>query len=71
MNPFGLFTSHPRSVRETYVGHMRTAESFAWRLVVAGFACAVHGLLPFLFERTASSTVRKLHARMEGRSDAG
>ncbi len=59
-----LFTEHPESVGETYGEHMATAGWFARELLIAGFACAVHALLPFLFVRTASVRVERLHDRM-------
>lgn len=59
-----LFTEHPAAVGETYGEHMATAGWFARELLVAGLACAVHALLPFLFVRTASIRVERLHDRM-------
>jgi hypothetical protein len=59
-----LFSEHPASVGETYGQHMRVAFSFAGPLVVAGLACFVHGLFPFLFTTTGSRTVATLHERM-------
>lgn len=59
-----LFTEHPASVGETYVQHLGQASSFGSRMVVAGLCCLVHGLLPFLFVRTGSNAVTKLHDRM-------
>jgi hypothetical protein len=59
-----MFVDHPRSVGETYGEHLLTALTFGLRMVVAGCACMLHGLLPFLFVRTGSTTVRHLHAEM-------
>jgi hypothetical protein len=59
-----LFTGHPRSVGETYPEHLRTAWSFAIGMLLGGLACAVHGVLPFLFERTASRKIGGLYQRM-------
>lgn len=58
------FTEHPASVGESYGEHMGAAAAFGRDLVVAGLACLVHALLPFLFERTASAAVTDLHERM-------
>ena len=58
------FTEHPASVGESYGEHMAAAGGFGRDLVLAGFACLVHALLPFLFERTASAAVTDLHERM-------
>lgn len=64
MPPARLFTDHPASVGETYLEHMGMAGSFGLRMVVAGLACLVHGLLPFLFVRTGSAQIALLHDRM-------
>jgi hypothetical protein len=58
------FSDHPASVGETYGQHMGVAFGFGARLIVAGCACLLHGLLPFLFVRTGSATVRALHDEM-------
>ena len=59
-----LFTDHPNSVNETFSQHMRSALSFGSRMMLAGSACALHGVFPFLFVRTGSTTVRHLHDEM-------
>ncbi len=61
------FLSHPATVGETYAEHMRTALSFAVPLAKASLAAFVHAFLPFLFVRTASTTVKQLHERMTRR----
>src|SRR5262249_34857165 len=60
----GLFTRHPATVGETYAEHLATASGFGGRMIVAGLACLVHGLLPFLFQRTGSAAIAALHDRM-------
>jgi len=59
-----LFTDHPASVGETYGEHLLQASSFGTRMILAGLACLVHGLLPFLFVRTGSTAIAALHTRM-------
>ena len=63
-----LLTRHPRSVGETYGEHLTAATSFGTALIAAGVGCFVHGLLPFLFERTGSQCVARLHEVMESRA---
>ena len=58
------FTGHPASVGETYLQHLVSAWGFSLRMIGAGSCCFVHGLLPFLFVRTGSDTVARLHDRM-------
>lgn len=62
--PIDAFTQHPASVNETYLEHLGSAWSFAFRMIGAGIACWLHGLFPFLFCTTGSSTIRQLHERM-------
>lgn len=59
-----LFTDHPKTVGETYFEHMRAAGSFSLTLFAAALCCAVHALLPFLFEKTGSSMIERLYDRM-------
>jgi hypothetical protein len=62
-----LFTDHPESVGETYAEHLFAAMGFGVRMVFAGIACMVHGVLPALFMNRGSDTVRVLHDRMVAR----
>jgi Family of unknown function (DUF6356) len=59
-----IFIEHPASVDETYSQHFISALSFGIKMVVAGVACMVHGLLPALFVTRGSDTVCALHERM-------
>jgi hypothetical protein len=59
-----LFLAHPRSVGESYAEHLRTASGFALELGAAAVCCAVHAVVPGLFERTASQAIDRLHRRM-------
>jgi hypothetical protein len=58
------FKDHPASVGETYFQHMGSAFGFAGRLLGASVACLLHGLFPFMFTRTGSSAVKRLHEDM-------
>ena len=57
-------STKPADVNETYGEHLGSAWSFAFRMIGAGIACFLHGLFPFLFVTTGSSTIRELHERM-------
>lgn len=59
-----LFLDHPRSVGETYLQHMGSAGQFGSRMILAGIACMLHGIFPFLFVKTGSNAVRTLHDTM-------
>lgn len=58
------FTEHPASVGEGYLEHCAVAFGFGARMILAGFACLVHGLLPFMFVRTGSRAINELNDRM-------
>ena len=62
-----LFTDHPASVGESYTQHMGQALYFGSRMVLAGLACLIHGVLPFLFVRTGSRAIAELNDRMVSR----
>ena len=59
-----IFTTHPRSVGESYLEHMQTALWFSGRLFSAAFCCLAHAAFPFLFEKSASEIITQLHDRM-------
>ena len=64
MQPARFFTDHPQSVGETYGEHLLTASGFGLRMIVAGLACMIHALLPFLFVKTGSVQISSLHDQM-------
>ena len=59
-----FLTDHLDEVGESYWEHMLKAAGFAAAMLVGGVACLVHAVLPFLFVRTGSSRVRRLHEAM-------
>ena len=61
------FAEHPRSVGESYAEHFRTAARFGLALISGGVACLAHALVPALFERTGSRTVKQLYSEMTAR----
>jgi len=62
-----LFSEHPSSVGESYCGHLLQAGSFGLRMVFAGLACVLHGLLPFLFVSTGSAAIKALNEELSSR----
>jgi hypothetical protein len=62
-----LFLDHPASVDETYREHLGAASGYGTRLILAGLACFIHGLLPCCFTRTASDQIRMLNRDMDSR----
>ena len=59
-----LFTDHPDSVGESHGEHLVTATGFGGRMVLAGLACMVHAVFPFLFVKTGSHQISGLYDRM-------
>jgi Family of unknown function (DUF6356) len=64
VNLIRAFTQHPASVGESYTEHLGRALCFGTRMIFAGIACLVHGVLPFLFVRTGSQAISELNDRM-------
>ena len=71
MDIFRSFTAHPATVGESYGEHLVTATSLGIRMMLAGVACILHGLLPFLFVRTGSRAVTELNEQLMARRSAG
>ena len=59
-----LFLDHPASLDETYLEHQVVALSFAFRLMGASLACAVHALVPALFVATGSRAIANLNQQL-------
>lgn len=62
-----LFTQHPEDSKLTYFQHAKWALWSGVRLILAGMACLVHSVLPFLFENYASRVIRDLSQELDGR----
>ena len=62
-----LFLSHPRTVNETYFEHQRAAFAYGRKLIWAGLACLVHGLVPALCVTSGSRRVADLNHQMGAR----
>ena len=59
-----LLTEHPNSVGETYGEHLLSALGFAAWMGLACLLCLCHALLPWLFCRSGSAIIERLHQRM-------
>ena len=68
MDLLRCFTAHPATVGESYGAHLARACVLGGRMMLAGAACVVHGLLPFLFVRTGSRTISDLNAQLSSRA---
>jgi hypothetical protein len=61
------FAKHPQSVGESYGEHFGVAFRVGLKMVAGGFACFVHALIPALFERTGSGTIKGLYSEIVSR----
>ncbi|MEM8791097.1 MAG: DUF6356 family protein [Pseudomonadota bacterium] len=61
------FTVHPASVDESYGEHFLFALKFAAKLGCAAFAALVHAILPFAYQKTASTIIRELYEKTHNR----
>ena len=59
-----FFNQHLRDVGESYFQHGRHAAGFAALMFLGSLACLGHAIFPFLFQRTGSDVIRRLHDRM-------
>jgi len=58
------FTDHPATVGETYFEHLQSASGFAATMAAGAVACFLHGLFPFVFQKSGSRRIVELHQRM-------
>jgi Family of unknown function (DUF6356) len=59
-----IFLEHPRSFGESYWGHQRRALEIGTLMIAGGVACFIHALMPVLFKRTGSNTIRHLYENL-------
>ena len=65
-----IFHDHPAKVGESYFEHLIFAFGFGWRLIKAGVAAMVHGVIPAVHETTASSVVLAMNDDLRARRGA-
>ena len=66
-----IFLDHPRSIDETFGQHFLFAFSFSMTLFMAAFAALLHAFIPVACEKTASTIIKRLYARIHNRGDLG
>ena len=59
------FTAHPRDVGETYLEHGLFACRYGMKMTLGGIAAFIHGVFPFLFQKTGSTVTRELNETLE------
>ncbi len=53
--------NHLNEINETYIQHMVVAFKIGIMMLLTGIICLIHGLIPGLFKKTASSQITKMH----------
>ena len=61
----GIFSDHPSSVGETWSEHALRALKISYSMAAASVAALFHAVFPFLFETTASQTIKRLNNEIE------
>lgn len=64
-----LFTAHPHSIGESYNEHFQFASQAGFKLFLAGLACMIHSVFPFLFITTASDAMHEITAEISKRKN--
>lgn len=55
-----MLLNHLRENNLGYFQHMKRALRISVYMFYAGFSCLVHSIFPFLFQKTATSIIKKL-----------
>jgi uncharacterized circularly permuted ATP-grasp superfamily protein len=61
------FTEHPESTNETYLQHLWFTLTMGIRLAYTAVVLIIHGVFPFLLERTASKRIEVIYRIMKSR----
>ena len=64
-----IFTKHPQSIGESYVEHLQFASYCGFRLTLAGLACIIHSVFPFVFSTTASDMMQTITMEIQTRKN--
>ncbi|WP_022694741.1 DUF6356 family protein [Ponticaulis koreensis] len=62
-----LFTEHPTRVGESYLQHALFAMRVGGLMAMGAIAVSAHALFPFMFKRTGSNIILKLHSKLVNR----
>jgi len=52
---------HLNEINETYLQHMAVALKIAINMFLTSIICLIHGFIPGLFKKTASSQITKMY----------
>lgn len=62
-----LFCAHPRSAGECYFRHLWFSLVTGTQMIFYALCLMLHGVFPFLCEKTASDYISRLHASVDAR----
>ncbi|MBK2124065.1 DUF6356 family protein [Fangia hongkongensis] len=63
-----FFSKHLHEVNESYFQHLKEAAYCGGLMIIAGIACTIHAIFPFLLQKTASKILQKLQTRFTKRN---
>lgn len=63
------FTTHPESMGESYFQHFSFAVWLGVRAIIAGMAILLHGVFPFILEKTGSAILQNIMQDIEKRKN--
>jgi len=63
-----IFLQHPEEQSMTYFEHLKHACYFGIQALGCSLVFFVHGVVPYLFEKTGSTMVEDLHNQLNGNS---
>jgi len=61
------FTEHPEETGESYLQHLWFTIKMSARFIFTTVVLLIHGLFPFLLERTASKQIERVYGIMKSR----
>ena len=64
---FKAFNEHPNHAGQTYVQHLLFTINMAGKMCFTSIILLVHGVLPFLFTRTASTNFKNMNQTLQDR----
>lgn len=59
---------HLKDHNMSYFKHLKFAFFIGFSMIVSGFCCIIHGLIPCVFQTAASDTIKYLHGLFKSRS---
>lgn len=69
MKLFSKFVEHPHAVGETYLQHMKHAQSYTWKFFELWLCTLIHSVFPWMFNGYISGELKKMHNHVFGRID--